>query len=59
MGEKHVRKTPYRCVVCKRASEIEYAIRDILLPARELERKGIQLLKLNIGDPNKYDFDTP
>lgn len=59
MGEKYEKVTPYRCVVCERASEIEYAIRDILLPARELENKGIELLKLNIGDPNKYDFDTP
>ncbi len=59
MVEKDLRKTPFKCVVCERAAEIEYAIRDVLLPARELEKKGIQLLKLNIGDPNKYDFDTP
>ncbi len=39
--------------------EIEYAIRDVVLPAAELERKGHRILKLNIGDPNKYDFDTP
>lgn len=39
--------------------EIEYAIRDVTIPANELERKGFNVLKLNIGDPNKYDFDTP
>ena len=39
--------------------EIEYAIRDIVLPALELEKQGHKILKLNIGDPNKYDFDTP
>ena len=39
--------------------EIEYAIRDVTLPANEMEKKGIKVLKLNIGDPNKYDFDTP
>lgn len=39
--------------------EIEYAIRDVTLPANEMEQKGIKVLKLNIGDPNKYDFDTP
>ncbi|MBN1390744.1 MAG: aminotransferase class I/II-fold pyridoxal phosphate-dependent enzyme [Candidatus Thermoplasmatota archaeon] len=39
--------------------EIEYAIRDVTLPATELERQGHRILKLNIGDPNKYDFDTP
>lgn len=43
----------------KRAQGIEYAIRDVLLPARQLEKKGITILKLNIGDPNAYDFDTP
>ncbi|MGA1848586.1 MAG: aminotransferase class I/II-fold pyridoxal phosphate-dependent enzyme [Thermoplasmatota archaeon] len=42
-----------------RSLEIEYAIRDVILPATELERKGHNILKLNIGDPNKYDFDTP
>lgn len=45
--------------VSKRAQGVEYAIRDVLLPARELEKKGITILKLNIGDPNAYDFDTP
>lgn len=43
----------------KRAQGVEYAIRDVLLPARQLEKKGIAILKLNIGDPNAYDFDTP
>lgn len=43
----------------KRAQGVEYAIRDVLLPARQLEKKGITILKLNIGDPNAYDFDTP
>ena len=43
----------------KRTLGIEYAIRDILLPARELEKKGVEVLKLHIGDPNKFDFRTP
>lgn len=43
----------------KRAQGVEYAIRDVLIPARALEKKGIEVLKLNIGDPNAYDFDTP
>ncbi|RLI13784.1 alanine aminotransferase, partial [Candidatus Bathyarchaeota archaeon] len=38
---------------------VEYAIRDVVLPARELERKGRKILYLNIGDPLKFDFDTP
>jgi alanine-synthesizing transaminase len=43
----------------ERSQGISYAIRDIVLPARELEKKGIEVLHLNIGDPIKYDFDTP
>ncbi len=42
-----------------RSKRIEYAIRDVVVPARELEKKGIEVLKLNIGDPIKYDFETP
>jgi aspartate/methionine/tyrosine aminotransferase len=43
----------------KRSMGVEYAIRDILLPARELEKNGAEIIKLHIGDPNKYDFQTP
>ena len=43
----------------QRALGIEYAIRDVVIPARELEKKGFKILYLNIGDPLKFDFDTP
>ena len=43
----------------KRSQGVSYAIREVVLPAKELEKKGIEVLHLNIGDPNKYDFDTP
>ena len=43
----------------KRSKGISYAIRDVVLPARKLEKQGKKILHLNIGDPNKYDFDTP
>jgi tyrosine/nicotianamine family aminotransferase len=43
----------------KRCQGLSYAIREVVLPARELEKKGKKVLHLNIGDPNKYDFDTP
>jgi aspartate/methionine/tyrosine aminotransferase len=43
----------------KRSQGISYAIRDVLLPAIALKKQGIEVLHLNIGDPNKYDFDTP
>jgi alanine-synthesizing transaminase len=42
-----------------RSKNISYAIRDVVLPARKLEKQGKRILHLNIGDPNKYDFDTP
>ncbi len=38
---------------------VEYAIRDIILYAREYERKGNKVIYLNIGDPVFYGFDTP
>jgi len=45
--------------VTRRSREIRYAIRDVAVHADKLERQGIDILKLNIGDPIKYDFDTP
>jgi len=43
----------------KRARGVSYAIRDVVVPAKKLEKQGKKILHLNIGDPNKYDFDTP
>ncbi|ASJ08747.1 alanine aminotransferase [Thermococcus siculi] len=43
----------------ERAMGIEYAIRDVVLPARELEKKGVKVIRLNIGDPGQYDFQPP
>jgi alanine-synthesizing transaminase len=43
----------------ERALGIEYAIRDVVAPARELERQGHKVLKLNIGDPIAYGFRPP
>ena len=37
-----------------RASGIEYAIRDVVVPATKLESQGHTILKLNIGDPIAY-----
>ena len=43
-----------------RAKSIEYAIRDVVVPAMELEKKGHKILKLNIGDPIAYPgLSTP
>ncbi|MEA2070199.1 MAG: aminotransferase class I/II-fold pyridoxal phosphate-dependent enzyme [Asgard group archaeon] len=42
-----------------RVKKLEYAIREISAEARKLAKKGKDLLWLNIGDPNKFDFETP
>ena len=43
----------------KRTKKISYAIREVVVYARKLEKKGIKVIKMNIGDPIAYDFDTP
>jgi aspartate/methionine/tyrosine aminotransferase len=43
----------------RRAAGVEYAIRDVVVKAEEVRRTGKKILHLNIGDPVKYDFDTP
>ncbi|MFH0961454.1 MAG: aminotransferase class I/II-fold pyridoxal phosphate-dependent enzyme [archaeon] len=48
-----------RALLTKRVSSLTSAIRDILKPARALEASGKKMYYFNIGDPNKFDFDTP
>ena len=49
-----------RVDVSKRAAAIEYAIRDVVVPAVELEKKGHRIIRLNIGDPLAYEgLPTP
>ena len=38
---------------------VNYAIREVVVHSKKLEKEGKNVLHLNIGDPNKYDFDTP
>ena len=38
---------------------IKYAIRDIVILAKKVEKQGKKLYYFNIGDPDKFDFDTP
>lgn len=46
--------------VSKRAAAIEYAIRDVVVPAVELEKQGHEVIRLNIGDPLAYEgLPTP
>jgi len=43
----------------ERVRTIEYAIRDIVLHAKQVAKTGKKIYYLNIGDPNAFDFDTP
>lgn len=43
----------------ERTLNIRYAIRDITVLAGEVAKTGKEMLYLNIGDPNVYDFETP
>ena len=52
-------KLPAQLKVAKRVDEIEYAIRDVTEFAKKLEKTGKKITYLNIGDPVKFDFDTP
>ena len=42
-----------------RTENIAYAVRDIVVLADQVARAGKEMLYLNIGDPNKFDFKTP
>ncbi|MGE5637565.1 MAG: aminotransferase class I/II-fold pyridoxal phosphate-dependent enzyme [Chloroflexota bacterium] len=48
-----------RVRVTERASNIEYAIRDIIAHTENLLQEGKKLYCLNIGDPGAFDFPTP
>ena len=43
----------------ERVQNLEYAIRDVVGHARQLEKKGKDVIYLNIGDPPRFDFKTP
>jgi alanine-synthesizing transaminase len=45
--------------VTNRASNIEYAIRDVIVHTQELIKSGKKIYYLNIGDPAAFDFKTP
>lgn len=46
-------------VAARRTNNITYAVRDVLLIADEVAKAGKEMLYLNIGDPNIYDFAPP
>lgn len=43
----------------RRAMGMDYAIREVNVPAEEAQKAGKKIIGLNIGDPNKWDFQTP
>ncbi len=42
-----------------RTENITYAVRDIVVLANEVAKTGKEMLYLNIGDPNIFDFEPP
>lgn len=51
----HVREI----LAAARLEHVRYAIRDLAVLAEQLAREGKHILPLNIGDPLKFDFQTP
>jgi len=45
--------------VTERVQGIEYAIRDVVIHARQVAKTGKRIYYLNIGDPAAFDFQTP
>ncbi|MCW8850503.1 MAG: aminotransferase class I/II-fold pyridoxal phosphate-dependent enzyme [Melioribacteraceae bacterium] len=46
-------------IAARRTNNITYAVRDVLLIADQVAKTGKEMLYLNIGDPNIYDFAPP
>ncbi len=42
-----------------RTENISYAVRDIVVLANEVAKTGKEMLYLNIGDPNQFDWEPP
>lgn len=42
-----------------RTENITYAVRDIVVLANQVAKTGKEMLYLNIGDPNLFDFEPP
>lgn len=50
---------PREIPAASRLERVRYAIRDLAVLAEELNRQGKEILRLNVGDPVAFDFDTP
>jgi alanine-synthesizing transaminase len=45
--------------IARRIEGVTYAVRDVVLLARQAEAAGKRIIGLNIGDPCQFDFRTP
>lgn len=45
--------------IARRMEDVTYAVRDVVLLARQAEAAGKKIISLNIGDPCQFDFRTP
>jgi alanine-synthesizing transaminase len=48
-----------KIIPATRTDNITYAVRDIVVLANQVAKTGKQMLYLNIGDPNLFDFKPP
>lgn len=61
MGKQKKRKEKKHSIsASSRALKMEYAIRNLVITANKYaEESGKEILRLNIGDPIKFDYETP
>ena len=52
-------KNLHEILAAARLEHVKYAIRDMAVLAEQVAREGHDILPLNIGDPLKFDFQTP
>ena len=45
--------------ISRKVAGVEYAIRDIVVAARKVEKRGMKVDYLNIGDPVQFGFQPP
>jgi len=50
---------PRRIRPARRTEKLTYAVRDVIAWADAAAEAGREILYLNIGDPNLFDFETP
>ena len=52
-------KVPMKVQPAKCTENITYAVRDVVVLADQIAATGKEMLYLNIGDPNLFDYRTP